>query len=80
MEIPRNLGDEKYDHRIKHLEAEHQKLDDIIDKLERADNYNDVELHQLKKKRLHVKDEIEQTKRKKEANESAEGYRSDRST
>jgi hypothetical protein len=46
------------DNHINKLRAEHQALDDEIDRMERTGRYDDDALHQLKKKKLALKDEI----------------------
>jgi hypothetical protein len=43
---------------IDRLVGEHQALDDEIDRRERKGRYDDDALHQLKKKKLALKDEI----------------------
>jgi len=43
---------------INRLVAEHQALDDEIDRMERTGRYDEDALHQLKKKKLALKDEI----------------------
>ena len=43
---------------INRLITEHQALDDEIDRAERTGRYDDDALHQLKKKKLALKDEI----------------------
>ncbi len=47
-----------YENRIKHLEEEHHSLNKKIDGLERTGIFDDLELENLKKPRLHLKDEI----------------------
>ncbi len=47
-----------YENRIKHLEEEHHSLNKKIDGLERTGIFDDLELENLKKQRLHLKDEI----------------------
>lgn len=53
---------EKLEHHISHLEEQHRELDRIITE---ADCHYDEsrECHDLKKKRLKIKDEIESCKR-----------------
>lgn len=46
------------ENRIKHLEEEHHKLDKKIDGLESTGVFDDVELTDLKKQRLHIKTQI----------------------
>lgn len=47
-----------YKNRIAHLKEEHARLDKQVDLMERTGNYIDDDLHNLKKKRLSLKDEI----------------------
>jgi len=47
-----------FENRIKHLEEEHHKLDKKIDGLESTGIFDDVELTDLKKQRLHIKTQI----------------------
>ena len=44
--------------RIKHLEKEHAKFEKEIETLERTGKFTDVQLHDLKKKKLAVRDEL----------------------
>ena len=46
------------ENRIKHLEAEHHKLDKKINGLESTGVFDDIELNELKKQRLHIKTQI----------------------
>ena len=50
------------DNHINKLRTEHQALDDEIDRMERTGHYDDDALHQLKKKKLALKDEIAKLK------------------
>jgi uncharacterized protein YdcH (DUF465 family) len=47
-----------YENRIKHLEEAHRALDKQIENLEKNGLYEDLKLEDLKKQRLHLKDEI----------------------
>ncbi len=47
-----------FENRIKHLEEAHRALDKQIDTLEQNGLFEDLRLEDLKKKRLHLKDEI----------------------
>jgi uncharacterized protein YdcH (DUF465 family) len=47
-----------YKNRIAHLEEQHHLLDKRIAEHERNGKYTDNELHEMKKKKLHYKDEI----------------------
>lgn len=47
-----------YDNRIKHLEEAHRALNKQIDNLEKNGLFEDLKLEELKKQRLHLKDQI----------------------
>jgi hypothetical protein len=47
-----------WERRIKHLEQAHQALDKRIDGLESTGVFDDAELNDLKKQRLHLKRQI----------------------
>lgn len=47
-----------YENRIRHLEEAHHVLNKRIDGLEKTGVFDDLELENLKKQRLHLKDEI----------------------
>jgi uncharacterized protein YdcH (DUF465 family) len=47
-----------YENRIKHLEEAHRALNKQIDTLEKNGLFEDLKLEELKKHRLHLKDEI----------------------
>ena len=55
-----------YELRIKHLEEAHRALDKQVDTLERTGLFEDLKLENLKKQRLHLKDEIVILKQKQE--------------
>ena len=55
---------EKIEHHIKHLQDKHDKLNKQIDTLETHGHYTDQEITDLKKKKLHIKDEIEAFKQR----------------
>lgn len=57
----------KIEHHIDHLEIKHRALDDQIHKMESNGLYEDEEIHQLKKQRLALKDEIEMNKHRLES-------------
>lgn len=59
-----------YEEKIKHLEDAHQQLNKRIDGLEKTGVFDDVEMNELKKKKLYVKDLILELK-KREENEKA---------
>lgn len=46
------------EHRIKHLEEEHAKINKRIDGLESTGVFEDATLEVLKKQRLHLRDEL----------------------
>jgi uncharacterized protein YdcH (DUF465 family) len=60
-----------YEQRIKHLEEAHRVLDKQVDTLERTGLFEDLKLEELKKQRLHLKDEIAILKRKQELHTQA---------
>lgn len=53
-----------YENRIKHLEEAHRSLDERVNTLEKTGLFEDLKLEELKKQRLHLKDEIVILKRK----------------
>jgi len=55
-----------YNAKIKHLEEAHRVLNKRIDDLEKSGVFEDLNLEELKKKRLHLKDEITILKRKQQ--------------
>lgn len=55
-----------YEERIKTLVATHQQLNKQIDGLEKTGVFDDVELNDLKKKKLFVKDLIAELKKRDE--------------
>ena len=58
-----------YENRIKHLEEAHRALDKQIDTLEKNGLFEDLKLDELKKQRLHLKDDIVILKRKQQIHE-----------
>jgi uncharacterized protein YdcH (DUF465 family) len=52
------------EHRLNHLETEHQAIDKRIDGLESTGVFEDATLEVLKKQRLYLKDEIVKIKLK----------------
>jgi hypothetical protein len=42
------------------LKVEHRRLDDVIERMRLAGNCDQLELARLKKRKLHLRDEIEQ--------------------
>ena len=55
-----------YDQRIKHLEEAHRALDKQIDTLEKTGVFQDLQLEEMKKQRLHIKDNIAILKHKQQ--------------
>jgi len=55
-----------YENRIKHLEEAHRALNKKIDTLEKNGLFEDLKLEELKKQRLHLKDEIAILKHKQQ--------------
>lgn len=47
-----------YETRIKHLEEMHRVLDSKIETLEKTGVYEDTKLHEMKKQKLQLKDEL----------------------
>jgi hypothetical protein len=52
-----------YENRILHLEESHRVLDKRIDQMERSGTFTDLDLNNLKKQRLHYRDEIVKLKK-----------------
>lgn len=53
-----------YENRLKHLEEAHTMLNKQIDVMEKTGVYGDNNIHDLKKKRLQLKDQIKELKEK----------------
>lgn len=49
-------------HHLQRLEDKHWKLNKAIDLMERSGNFGDANITEMKKERLHLKDEIEKLK------------------
>ena len=60
-----------YDQRIKHLEEAHRALDKQIDTLEKTGVFQDLKLEEMKKQRLHLKDNIAILKHKQQLHTQA---------
>jgi uncharacterized protein YdcH (DUF465 family) len=60
-----------YEMRIKHLEEAHRALDKKVDTLEKNGLFEDLKLEELKKLRLHLKDEIAILKNKQKLHTQA---------
>jgi uncharacterized protein YdcH (DUF465 family) len=58
-----------YENRIKHLEESHRVLDKRIDEMEKTGHFKDFDIEDLKKQRLHLKDEIVILRRKQQIHE-----------
>lgn len=52
-----------YKNRIAHLDEQHHRLDKTIAEAERSGHFTDSELNEMKKKKLHFKDEIAKLER-----------------
>lgn len=52
-----------YENRIKHLEEMHMIINKKIDSLEKTGTFEDNQLHEMKKQRLHLRDEIAKLRR-----------------
>ena len=61
-----------YENRIKHLEEGHRALNKQIDTLEQNGLFEDLKLEDLKKQRLHLKDEIAILKTKQQIHDELE--------
>lgn len=53
-----------YENRIKHLEHTHEMLDKKIDVMEKTGIFEDNNIHELKKQRLQVRDQLAELRRK----------------
>lgn len=53
-----------YENRIKHLEHVHEMLDKKIDIMERTGVFEDNNIHDLKKQRLQIRDQLAELRRK----------------
>ena len=60
-----------YELRIKHLEESHRALDKQIDTLEKTGVFDDLTLEEMKKQRLHLKDNIAILKHKQQLHTQA---------
>jgi hypothetical protein len=63
--------------RIKHLEKEHTRLDNEVDTLERTGKFTDTQLHNLKKQKLAVLDELSRLRREQYEENQRVGYGDD---
>ena len=53
--------------RIRHLEQQHEALDKQIDVMEKTGRFDDMDLQYLKKKRLQIRDELIELRRKQKS-------------
>ena len=53
--------------RIRHLEQQHQILDKQIDVMEKTGKFDDLDLQYLKKKRLQIRDELLELRKKQQS-------------
>ena len=60
-----------YEQRIKHLEEAHRALDKQIHTLEKTGVFQDLKLEEMKKQRLHLKDNIAILKHKQQLHTQA---------
>ena len=60
----RVVSREKLIHHSECLREKHEHLDNQIDLMEKSANFKDEDLNYLKKKRLSIRDEIEQTNKR----------------
>ena len=60
-----------FENRIKHLEEAHRALDKVIEREEKTGVFEDHEITEMKKKRLHLKDEIAILKQKQQAHDTS---------
>ncbi len=60
-----------YEQRIKQLEEAHRALDKQIDTLEKTGLFEDLKLEEMKKQRLHLKDNIAILKHKQQLHTQA---------
>jgi len=51
--------------RIRHLEQQHQTLDKQIDSMEKTGKFDNMDLQYLKRKRLQIRDELDDLEKKK---------------
>jgi hypothetical protein len=53
--------------RIRHLEQQHEALDKQIDVMEKTGRFDDMDLQYLKKKRLQIRDELDELRKKQQS-------------
>lgn len=66
-----------YENRIKHLEHTHEVLDKKIDALERTGIFEDNNIHDLKKQRLQIRDQLADLRRKQYEHDQEVGHGDD---
>jgi hypothetical protein len=62
-----------YENRITHLEKQHETLDKQIDTMERTGHFGDMNLQFLKKKRLQIRDELADLRRRQHEHDQEVG-------
>jgi uncharacterized protein YdcH (DUF465 family) len=63
--------------RIRYLEKEHERLDKEIDTLEKIGRFSDMQLNDLRKQRLHIKDELTRLRRQEYEEQQRVGWDDD---
>lgn len=63
-----------YENRIKHLEVVHESLDKKIDGMEKTGVFDDNQLHDLKKQRLQIRDQLTDLRRRQYEHDQEVGY------
>lgn len=58
-----------YEGRIRHLEKMHAVLDKQIDGMEKTAVFDDTHLHNLKKQRLQIRDQLAELKNRQQAHD-----------
>ena len=62
-----------YEGRIRHLEQMHAALDKQIDGVEKTGVFDDTQLHNLKKQRLQIRDQLAELRARQQAHEEGKG-------
>ena len=62
-----------YENRIRHLEVMHEALDKKIDGMERTGVFDDTHLHDLKKQRLQIRDQLADLRRRQNEHDQEVG-------
>ena len=62
-----------YEGRIRHLEQMHAVLDKQIDGMEKTGVFDDTQLHNLKKQRLQIRDQLAELKARQQAHDEGKG-------